>query len=164
MTLSASLQYELVTCPVLQCFIHRIILVASNIKTQGISEAFRKQDIWQNVVEGSSINEKIEYPHNQKSSCRRLPSSSYSLSATLLVLTKGGKWCRVRLCIGETLYHLLPTHYSLPYHHICHHHDHHCQHDETKINHADCRWMMMMVLMMMMMGIKLSWRRWQHLV
>ena len=80
MTLSASLQYELVTCPVLQCFIHRIILVASNIKTQGISEAFRKQDIWQNVVEGSYINEKIEYPHNQKSSCRRLPSSSYSLS------------------------------------------------------------------------------------
>ena len=59
-----------------------------------------------------------------------LPSSSYSPSATLL-LTKGGKWCRVRLCIGETLYHLLPTHYSLRYHHICHHHDHHCQHDET---------------------------------
>ena len=42
----------------------------------------------------------------------RLPLSSYSPSATLLLLTKGGKWCRVRLCIGETLYHLLPTHYS----------------------------------------------------
>ena len=47
----------------LQCFFHRIVLVASNIKTQGISEAFRKQDIWLNVVEGASISEKIEYPH-----------------------------------------------------------------------------------------------------
>ena len=148
MTLSASLQYELVTCPVLQCFIHRIILVASNIKTQGISEAFRKQDIWQNVVEGSSINEKIEYPHNQRSSSWTLPSSSYSLSATLLVLTKGGKWCRVRLCIGETLYHLLPTHYSLPYHHICHHRNYHqnCHYYEKKFMETTMMMVMIYIL------------------
>ena len=63
LVLSLSLQYVFVTCPMLQCFFHRIVLVASNIKTQGISEAFRKQDIWQNALEGASISEKIEYPH-----------------------------------------------------------------------------------------------------
>ena len=59
LALSLSLQYVFVTCPTLQCFFHRIVLVASNIKTQGISEAFRKQDIWQNALEGASIGEKI---------------------------------------------------------------------------------------------------------
>ena len=63
LVLSLSLQYVFVTCPMLQCFFHRIVLVASNIKTQGISEAFRKQDTWQNALEGASISEKIEYPH-----------------------------------------------------------------------------------------------------
>ena len=63
LVLSLSLHYVFVTCPMLQCFIHRIVLVASNIKTQGISEAFRKQDTWQNALEGASISEKIEYPH-----------------------------------------------------------------------------------------------------
>ena len=47
LVLSLSLQYVFVTCPTLQCFFHKIVLVASNIKTQGISEAFKKQDIWQ---------------------------------------------------------------------------------------------------------------------